>query len=116
VSDSSNSHHLHDDHVHHPIGEWNGLAGVRMLVAPTAGRLRHLPPEYFHDGHEWVTKEQVVAVVEQGATRAEVRSPVEGRVSGFLARDGEPVAAGQPIAWLEVATAREIAERRRSAR
>jgi biotin carboxyl carrier protein len=115
VSDSPNSHHPHDEHGH-AMGEWHGLAGVRMLVAPAAGRLRHLPPEFFHDGHEWVTKEQVVAVIEQGTTRAEVRSPVEGRVSGFLARDGEPVAAGQPIAWLEVATAREIAERRRSAR
>jgi biotin carboxyl carrier protein len=115
VSTSSNSQHPHEDHGH-TIGEWNGLAGLRMLVAPAAGRLRHLPPETFHEGHEWVTKGQVVAVIEQGDSRAEVRSPIEGRVSGFLARDGEPVAAGQPIAWLEMATAREIAERRRASR
>jgi len=115
VSASANSHHPGDDQGH-PVGEWNGLIGVRMLVAPAAGRLKHLPPETFHEGHEWVTKGQVVAVIEQGSTKAEVRSPVEGRVSGFLARDGEPVAAGQPIAWLEVGTLREVDEQRKAAR
>lgn len=115
MSASANSHHPSDDHGH-PVGEWNGLIGVRMLVAPAAGRLKHLPPETFHDGHEWVTKGQVVAIIEQGSARAEVRSPVEGRVSGFLARDGEPVAAGQPIAWLEVGTLREMDEQRKAAR
>jgi biotin carboxyl carrier protein len=98
------------------MGEWSSLAGLRMLVSPAAGRLRHLPPAQFHEGHEWVTKGQVVARVEQGSSSVEVKSPVEGRVSGFLVRDGEPVAPGQPIVWLEMASLREIAERRRAAR
>jgi biotin carboxyl carrier protein len=104
----------HDDA--RAVGEWNGLAGLRMVVSPAAGLVRHLPPAQFHEGAEWVIRGQVVARVEQGATSFEVKSPVEGRVSGFLVRDGEPVAAGQPIVWLETATRRQIAERRRAMR
>ena len=86
-------------------GESVGL-GVRLLVSPGAGRLRHLPPVEFHDGAEWVTAGQAVAVVEQGRVTVEVRSPIDARVAGILVRDGEPVAQGQPLVWLEEAPRR----------
>jgi multidrug efflux pump subunit AcrA (membrane-fusion protein) len=45
-------------------------------------------------------------VVEQGRESLEVRSPIDARVSGILVRDGEPVALGQPLVWLEEAPRR----------
>ncbi len=88
------------------MGEPGGF-GFRLLVAPTAGRLRHLPPTRFHDGQEWVSAGQPVAVVESGPASVEVRSPMDARVAGILVRDGEPVAAGQPVVWLEASPGRE---------
>ncbi len=82
------------------MGEPGGF-GFRLLVSPTGGRMRHLPPVQFVAGEEWVSPGQAVAVVEQGSTSVEVRSPVEARVAGILVGDGEPVAAGQPLVWLD---------------
>jgi biotin carboxyl carrier protein len=89
-------HELHQD----SLGESVGL-GVRLLVSPAAGRLRHLPPSQFQGGEEWVRARQVVAVVEQGPVTVEVRSPIDGHVAGILVRTGEPVLPGQPIVWLD---------------
>jgi len=89
----------------HAHGESVGLA-VRLLVSPAAGRLRHLPPVEFHDGAEWVGAGQAVALVEQGRATVEVQSPIDARVAGILVRDGEPVAQGQPLVWLEEAPRR----------
>jgi biotin carboxyl carrier protein len=93
-----------------PVGESVGL-GVRLVVAPAAGRLRHLPPAEFRDGHEWVSAGQPLALVEQGGVGLEVRSPVEGRVVGVLVRDGEPVHKGQPLVWVDEARPRAGAPR-----
>jgi len=82
------------------VGESVGL-GVRLLVSPAAGRLRHLPPTQFRGGQEWVSAGQPVAVIEQGSASVEVRSPIDARVAGVLVRDGEPVLPGQPIVWLD---------------
>lgn len=82
------------------MGESVGL-GVRLLVSPAAGRLRHLPPVQFHGGQEWITAGQAVALVEQGSVAVQVRSPIDARIAGVLVRDGEPVAAGQPLVWLD---------------
>jgi biotin carboxyl carrier protein len=92
-------------------GESVGLA-VRLLVSPDAGRLRHLPPVEFHDGAEWVSAGQCVAIVEQGRISVEVRSPIDARVAGILVRDGEPVAQGQPLVWLEEAPRRTTSAER----
>jgi len=93
------------------MGEPGGF-GFRLLVSPTAGRLRHLPPTQFHEGDEWVSAGQTVAVVEKGTVSIEVRSPVEARVAGMLVRDGEPVAQGQPIVWLDDSARRPSTGRR----
>ena len=86
--------------IEDPLGEPNSL-GFRLIVSPGNGRLRHLPPARFDGGREWVTTGQAVAVIEQGSVAVEVRSPIDGRVAGILVRDGEPVATGQPLVWLD---------------
>ena len=83
------------------MGESAGVFGFFLVVAPAAGRMRHLPPVQFHDGQEWVSAGQPVAVIEQGASTIEVRSPMDAMVAGILVRDGEPVQPGQPLVWLE---------------
>jgi biotin carboxyl carrier protein len=82
------------------MGEPGGF-GFRLLVSPAAGRIRHLPPSRFHDGHEWVASGQPVVLVEQGSVAIEVKSPMDARVAGILVRDGEPVQPGQPLVWLD---------------
>jgi biotin carboxyl carrier protein len=82
------------------FGEPGGF-GFRLVVAPAAGRIRHLPPARFQDGHEWVVAGQPIAVVEHGSVSVGVESPVEARVAGVLVRDGEPVLRGQPVVWLD---------------
>src|SRR5438105_11461529 len=71
---------LDEGHTEHAQqGESVGL-GVRLLVSPGAGRLRHLPPAEFHEGHEWVSAGQPVALVAKGPGTLEVRSPIRARV------------------------------------
>jgi biotin carboxyl carrier protein len=82
------------------MGEPGGF-GFRLLVSPSAGRIKHLPPSQFHDGDEWVSRGQAVVLVEQGSIAVEVKSPIEARVAGMLVRDGEPVQPGQPLVWLD---------------
>jgi biotin carboxyl carrier protein len=77
------------------------VLGFRLLVAPAAGRVRHLPPSEFKDGAEWVSAGQAVAVIEQGSSSVTVESPVSGRLAGVLVRDGAPVLPGQPLAYVE---------------
>ncbi len=89
------------------MGESVGL-GVRLLVSPAAGRLRHLPPVQFQGGQEWVSAGQAVAMVEQGTVAVSVESPIDAHIAGVLVRDGEPVAAGQPLVWLEEAPRRPV--------
>jgi biotin carboxyl carrier protein len=89
-------------HVVHEasVGESLGLP-VRLVVSPSGGRLRLLPPSRFHEGEEWVSAGQVIAIVEKGPVMHEVRAPSDARVAGVLVRDGEPVAPGQPLVWLD---------------
>jgi len=93
------------------MGESFGLP-VRLVVSPAGGRLRLLPPARFHDGHEWVVAGQAIAIVESGPVSHEVRAQRAARVSGVLVRDGEPVAPGQPLVWLDetVRPPREVEE------
>lgn len=107
-------------HVHdipsESLGESIGLGGVRMVVSPATGRLRHLPPVHLIEGVEWVTTGQPIAVVEQGGKSTEIKSPIEGRVTGFMVRDGEPVMTGQPVVWLEMSARPESGTGRRAKR
>ena len=85
------------------MGESAGGFGFFLVVAPAAGRMRHLPPVRFQDGQEYVSAGQAVAVIEQGTVTIQVTSPFDALVAGILVRDGEPVQPGQPLVWLEPA-------------
>jgi biotin carboxyl carrier protein len=74
---------------------------LRVIVAPSPGRVRLLPPIRFHDGHEWVHQGQPVARIEHGTGNTEVVAPIDGRVTSVLAVEGEPVVAGQPVMAIE---------------
>ncbi len=85
----------------HGEGPGVGAGTLLVLVAPVPGRLRVLPPRRFRGGHEWVEKGQPVARVEHGTDADVILAPVGGRMGGVLRRDGEPVTAGEPVAWME---------------
>lgn len=87
----------------HGEGTGVGPGTLVVLVAPVPGKLRVLPPRRFRSGREWVEKGQVVARVEHGADADAILAPMRGRMGGVLGRDGEPVKAGQPVAWMEAA-------------
>jgi biotin carboxyl carrier protein len=70
---------------------------LKVLVAPSAGRLRLLPPQSFREGSEWVEAGQAVARLEQGRRDTVLRAPVEGRVASVLGLEGEPLLPGQPV-------------------
>lgn len=75
---------------------------ITLLVAPRAGRLRILPPRRFRGGREWVDAGQPIVRVERGEGADDlVVSPVRGRLGAVMGREGEPVKAGQAVAWVE---------------
>jgi biotin carboxyl carrier protein len=86
--------------IDHDHGERSSLS-ITLLVAPNAGRLRILPPRQFEAGSEWLEAGQAVVRVERGADADLILSPAAGRLGGVLGRDGEPVKAGQAVAWME---------------
>ncbi|MBM3693386.1 MAG: hypothetical protein FJW77_08865 [Actinobacteria bacterium] len=74
------------------------LVPERMIVAPTVGTFR--PVDLGTDPH--VAAGQTVGVLEGPGTSTPVASPFAGRLVGMLARPGERIREGQPIAWLRV--------------
>jgi biotin carboxyl carrier protein len=72
----------------------------RVIVAPTVGVFRPLDPAA---GAETVVAAgQAIGVVEGPGASTPVRSPFPGALIGMLARAGERVREGQPVAWLRV--------------
>ena len=86
--------------IDHDHGEKSHLP-ITILVSPSAGRLRILPPETFQRGVEWLEEGQAVLRIERGPDADLIRSPARGRLGGVLGRDGEIVKAGQAVAWME---------------
>ena len=70
---------------------------LKVVVAPSAGRLRLLPPTRFRNGSEWVEAGQPVARLEQGRGDTILRAPVGGRVASVLGLEGEPMFQGKPV-------------------
>jgi biotin carboxyl carrier protein len=114
-ADRSPSHHMdvhpvpevfvededgHADAAQASVGESVGLP-MRLVVSPGAGRLRLLPAAQFHGGDEWVAAGQAIAEVSNGPLVLTVTAPHDARVAGVMVRDGEPVAQGQPLVWLD---------------
>ena len=70
----------------------------RLIVAPAVGIFRPLEN---CEGVSAVICGQPIGVVESvGAEPRTVHSPHAGWLQGLLARGGERVRAGQPVAWL----------------
>ena len=95
----------HADGHQASVGESVGLP-MRLVISPAAGRLRLLPASEFQDGDEWVTAGQAIAEVSNGPVVHTVTAAHDARVAGVLVRDGEPVAQGQPLVWLDETTRR----------
>ena len=75
----------------------------RMIVAPAVGVFRPLAADgRDFDGSELITAGQAIGVVEGPGASTPVRSPFGGALVGMLARAGERVREGQPIAWLRL--------------
>ncbi len=70
----------------------------RMIVAPIVGVFRALGAEV---GAQ-IAEGDIIGVIEGPGTREPVRSPFAGVVMGLLARDGERLRIGQPVAWMRV--------------
>lgn len=87
------------------LGE-QGSFPITLLVAHAPGRVRVLPPRRFRDGREWVEAGQPLIRIEHGVDAEVILAPMNGRMGGVLARDGDPVKAGQPVAWIEAASER----------
>jgi biotin carboxyl carrier protein len=79
----------------------------RVIVAPTVGVFHPLSDTDVDlteaaDGTV-VTAGQAIGVIEGPGSSTPVRSPFGGFLVGMLARQGERVREGQPVAWLRLA-------------
>ena len=74
------------------------LVPERMIVAPTVGVFQ---PVDLPDDSD-VTTGQTIGMLEGPGTSIPVASPFAGRLVGVLARPGERLREGQPVAWLRV--------------
>jgi biotin carboxyl carrier protein len=80
----------------------------RVIVAPAVGVFR--PLGEIHDvdltdagDGTVVAAGQAIGVIEGPGSSTPVRSPFGGFLIGMLARAGERVREGQPVAWLRLA-------------
>ena len=77
----------------------------RVIVAPTVGVFRPLGSAEHPVVNElgsMIAAGQAIGVVEGPGASIPVRSPFGGFLVGMLARAGERVREGQPIAWLRL--------------
>ena len=77
----------------------------RVIVAPAVGVFRPLGDadlDLTQTG-ELIAAGQAIGVVEGPGSSTPVRSPFRGFLVGMLARAGERVREGQPVAWLRLA-------------
>jgi len=72
----------------------------RIVVSPGHGRLVVPLPKSFGTEGEVVRAGDVIAVVTANSQRLEVRAPCDAWVLAYIARDGDRVRPGAPIAHL----------------
>jgi multidrug efflux pump subunit AcrA (membrane-fusion protein) len=77
----------------------------RVIVAPAVGVFRPLQDTDSEptEAGELILAGQAIGVVEGPGSSTPVRSPFGGFLVGMLARRGERVREGQPVAWLRLA-------------
>lgn len=73
---------------------------ARVVVAPSAGRFRPLPPETFTTEGEWVEPGGVLGQIDLNGVLHPVMSPHRGWVMGMLAMPGQPVVQGEGLFWI----------------
>lgn len=76
------------------------LVPERVIVAPSLGVFRPSAPATVTSEGEVVAVGQVIGHVSSSGEATPVRSPFAGFLMGMLARPGERVREGQPVAWL----------------
>lgn len=72
----------------------------RIVVSPGHGRLVVPLPKSFGTEGEVVRAGDVIAMIDASSERVEVRAPCDAWVLSFLARDGDRVRPGAPIAHI----------------
>jgi biotin carboxyl carrier protein len=77
----------------------------RVIVAPAVGVFHPLQETDLDptEAGELILAGQAIGVVEGPGSSTPVRSPFGGFLVGMLARRGERVREGQPVAWLRLA-------------
>ncbi len=77
----------------------------RIVLAPVTGRFVTDPLGHGDSARpgEIVLRGASLAAVLSSGTEQPVTTPFTGVLAGLLARDGERVREGQPVAWLRVA-------------
>jgi len=78
------------------------LVPERVVVAPTLGVFRLLPPGTGASLGDPVAKGQAVGLLLASGEEVIVQSAFDGVFMGTLAVEGERVREGQPVAWLTV--------------
>jgi biotin carboxyl carrier protein len=75
----------------------------RVIVAPAVGVFRALGAAGEPGDGDPIAPGQAIGVVEGPGASTPVRSPFGGFLVAMLARTGERVREGQPVAWLRLA-------------
>ena len=79
--------------------------GVIEILAPMSGTLYHQPspgaPAFAPEGAQ-ISPQSTLALVEVMKSLNPVRSAAPGCIEKWLVPDGEPIQAGQVLAWLRV--------------
>jgi biotin carboxyl carrier protein len=72
----------------------------KIVVSPAHGRLSVPPPASFSAEGEVVRAGDVIATVTASSESSDVRAPCDAWILSYLARDGDRVRPGVPIAHL----------------
>jgi hypothetical protein len=83
-----------------PVGDVVHLP-ERVVIAPQGGKVFFLSGEERPTEGEFVLEGEPLAVVRMGASDdVLVRARFPGWLMGYLILDGQPIRAGEPVAWL----------------
>ena len=88
--------------IREPMVSESGLSDLpdKIVVSPGHGRLVVPLPKSFGTEGEVVRAGDVIAIVDAKSQQVEVRAPCDAWVLTFLARDGDRVRPGAPIAHI----------------
>ena len=75
----------------------------RLIVAPVWGVFRRVDAAFTSDG-DLIYRGDVVGTLESRGASTQIQSPFEGLLVSVVARDGERLRPGQPVAWLRTGT------------